>query len=247
MPGAGRGRNLRRHGEAARARALVPGGARLAFGAPGHGRPARAAAGRGSTADGAVERLTTGRHAIGAFDQVDGSGRGGAGGTRTVWLRSSPTELGDLWVRDGTAGAPRRLTDLNHDVLAEIELREPVERWVEVDGRRIQGWSCRPRPADRRARARRGPARHRDPRRSPHALLLVAGLEFQLLAASGIGVYYSNPRGSEGYGRDFNEANLRDWGPGPMRDVLAASSRSSRTGSPTRTGSASPAARTAAT
>jgi dipeptidyl aminopeptidase/acylaminoacyl peptidase len=34
-------------------------------------------------------------------------------------------------------------------------------------------------------------------------------------------VFYSNPRGSEGYGRAFNEANLRDWGDGPMRDVLA--------------------------
>jgi dipeptidyl aminopeptidase/acylaminoacyl peptidase len=46
-------------------------------------------------------------------------------------------------------------------------------------------------------------------------------LEFQILSATGIGVYYSNPRGSEGYGREFNEANLRDWGHGPMRDVLA--------------------------
>jgi dipeptidyl aminopeptidase/acylaminoacyl peptidase len=46
-------------------------------------------------------------------------------------------------------------------------------------------------------------------------------LEFQLLAASGMGVFFSNPRGSEGYGRAFNEANIRDWGPGPMRDVIA--------------------------
>ena len=37
----------------------------------------------------------------------------------------------------------------------------------------------------------------------------------------GIGVYYCNPRGSEGYGEAFNDANHRDWGPGPMRDVLA--------------------------
>jgi dipeptidyl aminopeptidase/acylaminoacyl peptidase len=45
--------------------------------------------------------------------------------------------------------------------------------------------------------------------------------EFQVLAASGISVFYCNPRGSEGYGRDFNVANLSDWGPGPSRDVLA--------------------------
>jgi dipeptidyl aminopeptidase/acylaminoacyl peptidase len=177
--------------------------------------------------------MTTDRHAIGAFDQVStASSRKGAHGTRTVWLRSSPTELGDLWVRDGTAGEPRRLTDLNHEVLAEIELREPVERWVEVDGRRIQGWYLAPAasPAD----AGNGSGRPRSGGRTrpaplvteihggPHTLYSWSPvLEFQLLAASGIGVYYSNPRGSEGYGRDFNEANLRDWGPGPMRDVLA--------------------------
>ena len=37
----------------------------------------------------------------------------------------------------------------------------------------------------------------------------------------GIGVFYCNPRGSEGYGQDFNDGNHRDWGHGPTRDVLA--------------------------
>jgi acylaminoacyl-peptidase len=56
----------------------------------------------------------------------------------------------------------------------------------------------------------------------PHTLYGWAPmLEFQLLASNGMGVFFSNPRGSEGYGRAFNEANIRDWGPGPMRDVLA--------------------------
>ena len=47
-------------------------------------------------------------------------------------------------------------------------------------------------------------------------------LEFQVLAGAGMSVFYCNPRGSEGYGREFNEANLADWGDGPMRDVLAS-------------------------
>ena len=45
--------------------------------------------------------------------------------------------------------------------------------------------------------------------------------EFQILAANGMSVFYSNPRGSEGYGEAFNAGNYRDWGPGPARDVLA--------------------------
>jgi dipeptidyl aminopeptidase/acylaminoacyl peptidase len=45
--------------------------------------------------------------------------------------------------------------------------------------------------------------------------------EFQVLAGAGISVLYTNPRGSEGYGEDFNSANLPDWAEGPTRDVMA--------------------------
>ena len=45
--------------------------------------------------------------------------------------------------------------------------------------------------------------------------------EWQLLAASGISVYACNPRGSQGYGEAFLNGNVRDWGDGPMRDVMA--------------------------
>lgn len=181
---------------------------------------------RVSTDDGEAERLTTGHHAIRSFHQV----HLGGGRSRTAWLRASATDLNDVWVRDGTSGAPRRLTDLNRDILGEIELREPAERWVEVDGRRIQGWYLAPVPAATdgsngtgRALGKAGPSPVvTEIHGGPHTLYGCAPmLEFQLLAANGIGVYYSNPRGSEGYGRAFNEANIRDWGPGPMRDVLA--------------------------
>jgi dipeptidyl aminopeptidase/acylaminoacyl peptidase len=183
---------------------------------------------RVATKDGSVERLTTGRHSIRSFHQVDlGRGR-----TRTAWLRASATELNDVWVRDGGTGAPRRLTNLNKDVLDEIELREPVERWVEVDGRRIQGWFLPPSPVatDRSNGTGRTGSRGKTAP-APLVTEIHGGphthygwspvLEFQVLAASGMGVFFSNPRGSDGYGRDFSEANIRDWGPGPMRDVMA--------------------------
>ncbi len=180
-----------------------------------------------ATADGAVERLTEGRHSVSSFDQVElGRGR-----SRTAWLRSSPTELSDVWVRDGAIGAPCRLTDLNGHVLREVELVEPVERWAEVDGRRIQGWYLRPASTAGGAAPARGAASPAASGPAPLVTQIHGGphtlygwspmLEFQLLAATGMGVFYSNPRGSEGYGREFNEANVRDWGPGPMRDVLA--------------------------
>ena len=138
---------------------------------------------------------------------------------RIAFLRSSPTEPSDLWLLDvgqdpGTDATPRRLTSFNAEVLADIELREPVERHATVDGRDIQGWFLPggdgPRPLVLEIHG------------GPHTLYGWAPVwEFQILAAAGIGVFACNPRGSEGYGQAFNDANHRDWGPGPMRDVLA--------------------------
>jgi dipeptidyl aminopeptidase/acylaminoacyl peptidase len=171
-----------------------------------------------STADGAVEQLTAGHHYVSSFDQVEVR----RGRSRTTWLRSSPTELSDLWVRDGASGAPRRLTDLNRDVLGEIELRLPVERSVPVDGREIQGWFLAPTGDGSTPSGARATPVVTEIHGGPHTFYGWSPiLEFQVLAGSGMGVFFSNPRGSEGYGRAFNEANLRDWGPGPMRDVIA--------------------------
>jgi dipeptidyl aminopeptidase/acylaminoacyl peptidase len=168
-----------------------------------------------AVADGRVERLTEGRHYVSAWHAVPaGTGRRT---TRTAYLRSTPTEPAELWLVDVGArgpGEPRRLTRFNADVLEELELRQPTERHVTVDGRDIQGWliaagdGARPLLVEIHG--------------GPHTLYGWSPFwEFQLLATAGIGVYYCNPRGSEGYGQAFNDANHRDWGPGPTRDVLA--------------------------
>jgi dipeptidyl aminopeptidase/acylaminoacyl peptidase len=169
------------------------------------------------TADGEIERVTMDRHYVSSFDQV-ARPRGGA----TIgFTRSTPTDLPDVHVLElaGRRGSrrsirSRRLTDLNADVMSEIELRQPIDRRSTVDARDIQGWLI---PA--------GPGRQpvvTEIHGGPHTLYGWSPFwEFQVLAANGMSVFYSNPRGSEGYGRAFNEANLRDWGDGPMRDVLA--------------------------
>ncbi|MFL5727098.1 MAG: S9 family peptidase [Chloroflexota bacterium] len=169
-----------------------------------------------ATDNGDLEQLTAGRHYLSSFDQVEPR----AGRPRVAVIRSAPTELADVWVQDGTKRDLRRVSSFNEEAMADVELVQPQERHVSVDGRDIQGWFIPGRPAD----ARRGAPLPvvTEIHGGPHTLYGWSPvLEFQILAAAGIGVYYSNPRGSEGYGRDFNEANLRDWGPGPMRDVIA--------------------------
>jgi dipeptidyl aminopeptidase/acylaminoacyl peptidase len=179
-----------------------------------------------AVADGAVERLTEGQHYLSGWDAVPGRT---AGSVRVAVIRSSPTELPDVHLVEVPARRvarplePRRLTELNREALAGIALVEPRTRWTTVDGRRVQGWHV---PAADPAQPGR-----RAPRPAPLVLEIHGGphslygwspsWEFQCLAGSGIGVWYPNPRGSEGYGQAFNAANHRDWGSGPTRDVLS--------------------------
>jgi dipeptidyl aminopeptidase/acylaminoacyl peptidase len=166
--------------------------------------------------DGALEQLTEGRQFLSSFDQVDGRGAR----SRAAFIRSSPTELPDVWVRDG-AGA--------HSPAGDVVQRRGARgrRAHRAPGAaRDRGRPRRPGlvPAGRAERLEEGRPLPlvTEIHGGPHTLYGWSPvLEFQILAANGIGVYYSNPRGSEGYGREFNEANLRDWGHGPMRDVLA--------------------------
>ncbi|MGA0557795.1 prolyl oligopeptidase family serine peptidase [Larkinella sp. VNQ87] len=52
--------------------------------------------------------------------------------------------------------------------------------------------------------------------------------EFQYFCSQGYGIVYANPRGSGGYGIDFQRANVKDWGTGPTEDVLAAATDAAR-------------------
>ncbi|WP_128547576.1 S9 family peptidase [Larkinella soli] len=52
--------------------------------------------------------------------------------------------------------------------------------------------------------------------------------EFQYFCSQGYGIVYANPRGSGGYGIDFQRANIKDWGTGPAEDVLAAATDAAR-------------------
>jgi acylaminoacyl-peptidase len=161
-------------------------------------------------ADGRVQRLTDDRHYVSGWDA-------GPRGVRFVYLRSTATEPPDLWlfeVRGAKPTKPRRLTAFNADALAELDLREPIERHVTVDGHDVHGWLI---PAGNGQRPVVVQIHG-----GPHTLYGWSPIwEFQVLAAAGMSVFYCNPRGSEGYGEAFNDANHRDWGPGPSRDVLA--------------------------
>ena len=215
MPGSGMGSDIT-PGEPANLWA-TPDGRHLLFTAPIRGSYELW---RIALDDGEVERLTDGHHYLSGWHAV----RRPDGSVRVAAIKSDPAALGDVHVVDLGAGGEadgaelRQITHCNAEALEEIDLRPATERWVTVDGLEIQGWliACAAaevgQPAPLVLQIHGG----------PHTLYGWAPYwEFQVLAGSGVSVLATNPRGSEGYGQDFNAANVPDWAVGPTRDVLA--------------------------
>ena len=147
--------------------------------------------------DGAVRRVTTGVHML-RLGTV-------AKGRIAVGIRSSPREPADVVrfdLADGSGLA--RLTRVNDDILAERKLGEVEEIWYDSSGgARIQGWIVKPPDFDP---AKRYPLILHI-HGGPHAMYNVGfSTSFQILAAAGYVVLYTNPRGSTGYGTQFGNA-----------------------------------------
>ena len=175
---------------------------------------------RVAVAERTFERVTKGEHYL-SRAQVVALARGGQ---RVAAVRATAVDPPDVVSIDVPAGrlprggaAIRQLTGLMGETWQEVERVRPASRWHEVDGRRIQGWFYA--------------APKRDGKSAPLVVQIHGGpatlygwslmWEWQCLVAAGMSVYACNPRGSEGYGQEFLAANYRDWGDGPMRDVLA--------------------------
>ena len=136
-------------------------------------------------------------------------GRPYAGGMYSVaktghvaFTYSQPDRPADVAVIRKGSSNPNRITSLNEDLLAHKELGAVEEFWYEssFDGRKIQGWICKPPGFD-------------SGKKYPLILEIHGGpfanygdrfaVEIQLYAAAGYVVLYTNPRGSSSYGKEF--------------------------------------------
>ncbi|SFL38881.1 Dipeptidyl aminopeptidase/acylaminoacyl peptidase [Halogranum rubrum] len=121
---------------------------------------------------------------------------------------------------DGDDDDTTRLTTLNADYLADRAIGEPEELRFESDGHEIQGWLLTPPEFEETETYPLAVEIHG----GPHAMWSTTDTmwhEFQTLAARGYVVFWSNPRGSTGYGESHAMAIERDWGAVTMRDVMA--------------------------
>lgn len=134
---------------------------------------------------------------------------------------SDPAHPGDLYAAsfDGSSlRRERRLTAVNQTLFDEVALSTPERFAYEgADGWPIEGWVMRP-------------AEFTDAAKYPTVLEIHGGPhnaygeaffhEFQLLAAQGFVVVYTNPRGSQGYGQRFTSATHHDWGGKDYEDIM---------------------------
>jgi dipeptidyl aminopeptidase/acylaminoacyl peptidase len=158
-----------------------------------------------------VEQLTRGVHEISSFD-VGPDGR-------VVYVLHTASDPAVLCLRESN-GATRVLYAPNAALLSEIKLGAVEEIVFSSDEHTVQGWALTPPDFDPLRRYPVVVEIHGGPHAqwSPGTPSLFA--EFQVLASRGYIVFFCNPRGSDGYGEAFTAANWKDWGDGPMRDVL---------------------------
>ncbi len=172
---------------------------------------------RVASAGGEAEPLLVGRHDVAAYS----ASREGDRWALLIGDAGSPHEV---FTWEPAAGEPRRVTNANGKLLARRRLAVPREVEIPVadgDGgrRTLHGWVLRPPDA---AEDDRGPlilAIHGGPM-AMYGWVYVH--EFQVLAAAGFTVLYTNPRGSQGYGEGHCLAIRGEWGNLDYRDLMAA-------------------------
>ncbi len=136
-----------------------------------------------------------------------------------VYRFESPAIPSDIFWKRISDDTVRRVTRINDKFLKSRALSLPVEIWLDrPDGTRVQGWFMKPHG-------------YRKGKRYPWVVQVHGGPhimwgfswahEYQAMCARGYGVYFSNPRGSEGYGSEFKGAIHMKWGEEDSQDILA--------------------------
>jgi dipeptidyl aminopeptidase/acylaminoacyl peptidase len=162
--------------------------------------------------DGELAPLSTGRKRVGALAPIPKGGY--------VFAMSDAVTPGDLYACDARGRNLRQLTRANEGWLQEVEVVEPEPFTVDShDGTPIHGWVVKPPGFQAGTKYPLVLEIHGGPY-SMYAETLMH--EFQLLAARGYVVLYTNPRGSAGYGDAFAGALYRSWGKSDFPDLLAA-------------------------
>lgn len=149
---------------------------------------------RTSILTGDTEDIVTGKRMVEQFS-ISKSGQ------KIAYTSSAPTDPSNLYILDIKTNKTRQLTNFNAQFIENHLLSQPVELLYKSENdREIQGWYFRP-------------ANYDPEHNYPVAVEIHGGPqimwgnsfwhEFQVLCSRGYYVFFCNPRGSAGYGTEF--------------------------------------------
>jgi dipeptidyl aminopeptidase/acylaminoacyl peptidase len=123
----------------------------------------------------------------------------------------------EVWA--GPVGAWKQLTRANRNARPGWGKSRSVH-W-QSDGWDVQGWLLYPRGYDPRRRYPLVVSVHGGPASARRPAWPGTFFDLAVLAHEGYFVFFPNPRGSFGRGEAFTRANVKDFGHGDLRDILA--------------------------
>ena len=139
-------------------------------------------------------------------------------GTTSALIRQSYERPPEIWT--GALGAWTQLTHVNDGITASWGVAESLH-W-RSDTLSIQGWLIHPKQVNPGQRhpmvvvVHGGPAAAHAPR-----WFTSGNATEQGLLSRGYFIFLPNPRGSQGFGQAFTRGNVKDFGYGDLRDILA--------------------------
>jgi dipeptidyl aminopeptidase/acylaminoacyl peptidase len=118
--------------------------------------------------------------------------------------------------------APRQMTNANTEFLNEVQVMETHDFWFKnPQGQDIQGWYILPPNFEQGKKYPLALNIHG----GPHVMWTPSHRamwhEWQVHAAAGYVVFFTNPRGSDGYGQEHMAAIHGNWGKVTMDDIMA--------------------------
>ena len=158
-----------------------------------------------------VAQVTKGERTIRLVDVNDKT-------RRVAYAANDPTHLDDVYVADVNGDNERQLTHLNETLWKQVQLSS-VERipYKGADGRDIDGFLMRPIGWEAGKAYPMVLSIHGGP-------AAMSGLdffhEFQIYASRGWAVFFTNPRGSTGYGEKFERGVQLQWGGKAYVDIM---------------------------
>jgi dipeptidyl aminopeptidase/acylaminoacyl peptidase len=143
-----------------------------------------------------------------------------AKGTKLAFVATDMTRPTELFIANADGSGERKLTSFNEKLTSEVAFSD-AERFEfsSVGGLKVESWLMKP-------------YGYESGKKYPVVLYIHGGPhsaygegwfdEFQNLAAAGMFVLFTNPRGSSGYGADFTYVSRGDWGGDDYRDLMKA-------------------------